>query len=186
MKAFDALILGGGTAGCVLAARLSEDAGRRVCLIEAGPDYGPYEAGRWPADMRDALGVPDSHDWRNSEHRLSVARIIGGCSSHNFCAMALPLAADFDDWGVPGWSGAELEPHIGRVLEALPAHRFEDEALHPWFAALREAAAEIGLPVHEDLNAPDAVEGIGKLPLNVRGTTRWNASFAYLDRARDR
>ena len=50
---YDIVILGGGTAGCVLAARLSEDRRRRVCLVEAGPDYGPFDSGAWPADLVD-------------------------------------------------------------------------------------------------------------------------------------
>ena len=54
MKRFDVLVLGGGAAGCVLASRLSENRDRTVCLVEAGPDYGPYTEGRWPADILDA------------------------------------------------------------------------------------------------------------------------------------
>lgn len=186
MERFDALILGGGTAGCVMAARLSEDEDRSVCLVEAGPDYGPHSEGAWPEDMLDALGVPDSHDWRDRHGRLPVARIIGGCSSHNFCAVALPRADDYDAWGLAGWSWRDLAPHVDRVMKTLPRRRFEEDELNPWFAGLREATTELGLPVHEDLNAPDAVEGIGQLSFNVRGTTRWNASFAYLDPARVR
>ena len=50
---YDVLVLGGGTAGCILAARLSEEPSRSVCLVEAGPDYGPYTGGGWPDDMVD-------------------------------------------------------------------------------------------------------------------------------------
>src|ERR671931_205463 len=54
MERFDVLVLGGGSAGCVLAARLSENPDRSVCLVEAGPDYGPYGNGAWPEDLLDA------------------------------------------------------------------------------------------------------------------------------------
>jgi choline dehydrogenase len=53
-RSYDVLVLGGGAASCTLAARLSEDPERSVCLVEAGPDYGHYEEGRWPVDILDA------------------------------------------------------------------------------------------------------------------------------------
>jgi len=62
---FDVLVVGGGSAGCVVSARLSES-GRQVCLVEAGPDYGSYTGGRWPNDMLDARGLAFSHAWVNT------------------------------------------------------------------------------------------------------------------------
>jgi choline dehydrogenase-like flavoprotein len=186
LDGFDVLVLGGGTAGCVMASRLSEDEERSVCLVEAGPDYGPHDEGRWPEDMLDVLDIPESHDWRDRHGSLRVARIIGGCSAHNLCALMLARPDDYNGWNLPGWSWSDLSPHVDRVLVTLPTHRFGDETMNPWFAGLYQAAAELGIQMHEDLNSPDAVDGIGPLPLNVRGTTRWNASFAYLDRARER
>jgi choline dehydrogenase len=51
MSSYDVVVVGAGTAGCVLAARLTEDPARRVCLVEAGPDYGAFAEGRWPRDL---------------------------------------------------------------------------------------------------------------------------------------
>ncbi len=79
-------MVGGGTAGAVLAARLAA-AGPDVLVIEAGPDYGPAAAGRWPADLLDAGSLPTSHDWGyrttgagGGTLALDRARVLGGCS----------------------------------------------------------------------------------------------------------
>ena len=179
---FDALVLGGGTAGCVLAARLSEDPGRRVCLVEAGPDYGPYGSA-WPEDMLDSRLPPSSHDWSDGDRTLPAARIIGGCSSHNMCMLVRGAPADYAAWG-EGWSYEALLPYFERAERQLEPVRFDREDLTPWLEAVADACEEIGLPVHGDLN--EGVEGFGPLPMNVRGSTRWNAAFAYLDPARKR
>ena len=86
---FDIVVLGGGTAGCVLAGRLSELTDLSICLVEAGPDYGPYAAGRWPEDILDARWLAFSHAWETEHEDRSQlrARILGGCSAHNACVL---------------------------------------------------------------------------------------------------
>jgi choline dehydrogenase-like flavoprotein len=182
---FDALVLGGGTAGCVVASRLSEEAERSVCLVEAGPDYGPHGS-HWPADMLDSRLPPSSHDWSDGEHTLSAARIMGGCSSHNMCILARGAPDDYAAWGDEGWSYEGLVEYFDRAERQLEPVRVARDDLNPWTATVVAACEEVGIPVHDDLNVADAVEGFGPVPVNVRGSTRWNAAFAYLDPARER
>lgn len=82
---YDVVVLGKGVAGCVLAARLSEDPDRSVCLVEAGRDYGPG-AGGWPRTVLDARALPRDHVWERhtAAHRIR-ARVIGGSSCVNGC-----------------------------------------------------------------------------------------------------
>lgn len=184
------LILGGGTAGCVLAARLSEDPDRSVCLVEAGPDYGLHDDGAWPAELLDGREVPDSHDWRDDAGALMVARVIGGCSAHNLCFWIHPAAADWDEWasasGDSGWSGSAMSAYVDRVESVMPLRRSNSGEVNPWLQTCIDAATEIGLGALEDVNDHRHDTGLGPMPLNAVGTTRWNSAFAYLDAARGR
>src|SRR4026208_2468392 len=94
---FDVVIVGGGSAGCVLAARLSEDSARRVCLVEAGPDYGSFEDGGWPAGLLNPRALVFTHDWGTGgeDGRSLGARVIGGSSSHNACLVLVGSPADY-------------------------------------------------------------------------------------------
>src|SRR5512133_1407526 len=169
---YDVAVLGGGAAGCVLAARLSEDPDRRVCLVEAGPDYGHYDEGRWPEDILDARALAlESHTWETAlDDRSQLrARIVGGCSAHNACAVLRGASADYDEWG-PGWTAAELEPYLDRGERALRTRTVGEDELSPWHLGWLGAGGD-----HANV-----------YPLNAVGTIRWNAAFAYVDPARDR
>ena len=188
--AFDAVVLGGGSAGCVLASRLSEDPARSVCLIEAGPDYGSYAEGRWPKDLLYANELATSHDWGLPGGWPSWrAKVVGGCSAHNGCFIAWGTPADFDEWaqaGDPGWSYDALEPYRRRSQEMLRVRPSRVDDLEPFMRAGLDAAVEIGLPVLEDFDDPRALEGASPILVNAIGDVRWNAAFAYLDPARQR
>jgi len=184
---YDVVVLGGGPAGCAIAARLSEDPARTVCLVEAGPDHGPRAAGRWPAELLDPSAIPESHDWRDDHAALPWARVIGGCSAHNACAVAHGPAADYDAWaahGGEGWRWATLEPCLARARDALRARARQPAELGIWHAGLLEAAAEAGLQRLDRFD--DATAGAGAMAANVVDGARHNAAFAYLDAARER
>jgi choline dehydrogenase len=184
---FDVVVVGGGTAGCVIASRLSEDPDRTVCLIEAGPDYGPFDAGRWPADLLDPRGLTFTHDWGagGEDERSLGARVIGGCSVHNACMAVAGTPQDYDEWG-DAWRWARLAPYVARARAALGVRSANTSDPAPFHLAFLEAAASLGLPVLDDADDPARPTGAARLPVNVTGETRWNAAFAYLDPARGR
>jgi choline dehydrogenase len=187
--AFDAIVCGGGTAGPVVTSRLVE-AGRRVVLLEAGPDHGPFDGGRWPADLLDATTIPTSHDWGyRSEDQPGLAferaRVIGGCSAHNGCTVSWGHRTDYDGWNLPGWSAAELEPLFAEVDRRLRVRRFAVDELTPFHAAFIEAGEHLGFPREDRLASLDVRPAVCAEPSNSPDGVRWNAAFAYLDPMRD-
>src|SRR2546425_9600619 len=121
---FDVVIVGGGSAGCAAAGRLCATTDLRVCLVEAGPDYGPVSEGYWPNELLDSRVRPGTHDWGYAEERDDGstiaeprAKVIGGGSTHNQCAAVWGVAADYDAWAAAGGSGggrADLRSRVGQ------------------------------------------------------------------------
>jgi choline dehydrogenase len=180
---FDVAIIGGGSAGCALASRLAARGSLRIALIEAGPDYGPHGSRSWPHDLIDAHHTPESHDW---EFEQSRARVIGGCSTHNECALVRPRPGDFDVWDVEGWRDPDMQPLVDEVARALPVTVSRDEELLPWQRAFVDAALEAGFPRRTTVDDAAHETGVGPFIQNIAGEERWNAAFAFLDPIRSR
>ncbi|WP_327687138.1 GMC family oxidoreductase [Streptomyces sp. NBC_00467] len=184
---YDAVVLGGGVAGCVLAARLSEDADRSVCMVEAGPDYGA-EPRHWPHKVLNARALPRDDVWERhtAVHRIR-ARVLGGSSCINGCWNTWGSATDHEEWvraGGPRWSASAMERHRLRAVEQMGLRAVPERELSLWARAALEAAEELGYG-HVAMAAPGR-PGFGTPLINAVDGVRWNAAFAYLDAARQR
>ncbi len=186
-NSYDYLVLGGGTAGAIVAARLAENTDASVCLVEAGPsDEGQtrvLELRRW----MELLGSDLDYDYEissqergNSRIRHSRGRVLGGCSSHNSAISFRTPDVDLEEWenlGATGWGPEEINPYLDRVAERV--HR---EAVKPENAcgvAFVEAAQQAGFPLVQ-FNEKEFREGVGWFTLNQRNGIRQSSSVAYL------
>lgn len=185
--AADVVVVGAGSAGCVVAGRLAER-GRDVLLVEAGPDYGAVDSGRWPEELRNARMLATTHDWGYAADRWTFerARVMGGCSSHNGAIAAVGQRVEYDHWNLPGWSGDEVAAIYDEVVRRLRVRAYEPHEAGPFHARCLQAATDLGWPIASDLCDLDAGASFGLETVNVVGSTRWNAAFAYVDPVRDR
>lgn len=198
---YDAIIVGAGSAGCVLAARLSEDPDTEVLLLEAGPDYpDPAEV---PSAILSSHVLPDDHDWGTASepgyagHPTALLRgkVVGGSSAVNAAVAARGLPSDYDGWaaaGNPGWSFEEVLPFF-RALEddpegderwhgrggPLPIRRYAPDELTPWQRNFVATAVAESYPEVGDFNGPEPF-GVGRYPMNVVDGVRQNAALSYL------
>ena len=204
---YDLIVVGAGSAGCVLAARLSEDPARRVLLLEAGPSDDSTLI-RMPAGVARAIASPRFNWHYHTEPQAHMdrrriywprGRVVGGSSSINALVFVRGQASDYDAWrdsGCPGWGWSDVLPFF-RNMETNargpdewrggsgPLHVSDAESGNPIFAAFIEAGRQAGYPVCADFNGKRC-EGFGYFQLNIRDGERWSAARAYLDPARDR
>lgn len=206
VKTFDYIIVGAGSAGCVLAGRLTEDPGCRVLILEAGGrDRDPL--------IHIPLGMGKMHEWGLHDwkymsepipglnhRRLNVKRgkVLGGSSSINVMAYTRGNPGDYDRWagnGAEGWSFAEVLPYFKRCETWQnggsdwrggdgPLGTEHGKTQDPLYAAWLEAAEQAGWPVTEDYNGPHF--GFGRSQYTMKNGKRCSAAVAFLHPAMKR
>ncbi|MEC9431919.1 MAG: choline dehydrogenase [Pseudomonadota bacterium] len=201
MSAHDYIVVGAGSAGSIVAARLAEEPGASVFVLEAGPAdtsvllampaAAAYALRREKWTWRYETGPEPALDGRAIRHPRG--RVLGGSSSINGMVFVRGAAADFDGWaeeGLTGWSHADCLPYFRRMerFEAGasaerggdgPLHVIRQKADHPLFEAMIAAAEQAGLRYNPDYNAAWR-EGVHRHQANIRDGRRDSASRAYL------
>ncbi len=210
---YDVVIIGAGAAGCVLAARLSEDPGRSVLLLEAGPDYPDFD--QLPLDLKEGNNMWRSaygpHNWgytatatplQAEPVQIPRGRAIGGSTSINGQVLFRGVPEDYDnwaEWGNDEWAFTKVLPYF-RKLETdldfpgddfhggsgpIPVRRYQRGEWLPHATAFYDACVDLGFPQDPDQNHPDS-NGIAARPLNNINGVRMSTAITYLNPVRHR
>ena len=210
---YDYIVLGAGSAGSIMASRLTEDPSVSALLIEAGPDYPDFE--RLPDEVKYGFAtatdvITKDHNWEfigkatdtAPPMRVPRGRVTGGSSAINGQMFLRGVPEDYDAWAEMGnaeWNFQGVLPFL-RLIETdtefggddfhnsdgpIIARRFARGQLMPEQAAFYDAALAAGFPDSPDQNHPEA-SGVGPSPLNNPNGIRWSTALGYLNPARHR